>query len=133
MALSADRNTPLKDAEIIGVGVGAGVKIYAGSLVAANAAGFAVPGAVAATLTYLGRAEEFVDNSAGADGAKTVEIRRKKAFKFANHGADPVVQADIGKSCYIVDDQTVAHSSDTAARSVAGKVLGLEADGVWIE
>lgn len=133
MALSTDRNTPYKDTELVGVPVATAVKIFAGALVAANAGGFATPGAVAATLTYLGRAEESVDNTAGADGAKTVLVRRKKAFKFLNHGADPIVQADFGKTCYIVDDQTVAKTSDTAARSAAGKVVGIDADGVWVE
>ena len=37
---------------------------------------YATPGAVAATLTYLD----------GTDGAKTVNVRRKKAFKWKNHG-----------------------------------------------
>ena len=48
--------------------------------------GYATPGAVAATLTYLGRVEEQVDNTIGADGAKTVNVRRKKTFKWKNHG-----------------------------------------------
>ncbi|MCW5597794.1 MAG: hypothetical protein KIT59_01570 [Nitrosomonas sp.] len=48
--------------------------------------GYATPGAVAATLTYLGRVEEQVDNTGGADGAKTVNVRRKKNFKWKNHG-----------------------------------------------
>ena len=113
--------------------VAAGVKIFAGALLAANATGFAVPGAVATTLTYLGRAEEYVDNSAGADGAKTVIVRRKKAFKWANSGTDPVTQACLGLTCYIVDDQTVAKTSGTGTRSAAGRVMGLDADGVWVE
>ncbi|MDV6345832.1 hypothetical protein [Nitrosomonas sp. Is37] len=47
MTLSADRNTPMKDGELINVPVVANVKIYAGSLVAANASGYTTPGAVA--------------------------------------------------------------------------------------
>ncbi|MBI3712600.1 MAG: hypothetical protein HY253_06520 [Burkholderiales bacterium] len=132
-ALTADRNTPHKDAEIIGFQVGANVKIFGGSLVVANAAGFAVPGLTATTVTYLGRAEESVNNLGGADGAKTVLVRRKKAFKFGNLAADLVTQADVGKSCYIVDDQTVAKTNGANTRSVAGKVLAVEPDGVWIE
>lgn len=132
-ALTADRNTPKQSAEQIGVPVAAAVKIFAGSLVAANASGFATPGATATTLTYLGRASETVDNTAGANGAKTVRVDRKEAFKFANLGADPVVQADLGKTCYIVDDQTVAKTNGGATRSAAGKVVGIESDGVWVE
>lgn len=132
-ALTADRNTPMKAGESIAVPVAANAVIHAGALVVANATGYAAPGSVATTLTYLGRAEEAVDNTGGADGAKTVTIRRKAAFKFANHGADLVTQAELGKSCYIVDDQTVAKTSGTSTRSAAGKVLGVESDGVWVE
>lgn len=132
MPLTQDRNTPMKDAEEIPVPVAATTKIFAGSLIAANATGYAVPGSVATTLTALGRAEEYADNSAGAAGAKTVRVRRCKAFKFANHAADLVTQAEFGKTCYIVDDQTVAKTNGGATRSAAGKVLGVEADGVWV-
>lgn len=132
-ALTVDRNTPHKDAEIIGFQVGANVKIFGGSLVVANAAGFAVPGLTATTVTYLGRAEESVNNLGGADGAKTVLVRRKKAFKFGNLPADLVTQADVGKNCYIVDDQTVAKTNGGNTRSIAGQVLAVEPDGVWIE
>lgn len=130
-ALVADRNTQMKDGKLIAVPVATAKKIFAGSLVAANATGYATPGAVATTLTYLGRAEETVDNP-GADGAKTVLVRRGEAFKFANHGADAVTQASLGKVCYIVDDQTVALTNGTGTRSAAGIVIGVDADGVWV-
>lgn len=130
--LAADRNTPYKDSDLIAVPVAAAAKIYAGALVAANATGYAVQGATAATLTYLGRAEEAADNTAGANAAKTVNVRRGKQFQFANLGADPVTQASLGKVCYIVDDQTVAATSGTGTRSAAGVVMGVDADGVWV-
>lgn len=131
--LTADRNTPWKDTDTLSVPVAANVKIHAGSLVAANAAGFAVPGAVATTLTYLGRSEQFVDNTGGADGAKTLLVRRNKAFKWRNHGADPVTQAEFGKIVYIVDDETVAKTHGGNTRSEAGRVVQIESDGVWVE
>lgn len=133
MALTADRNTQMKDGELISVPVATNVKCYAGGLAVANATGFAAPGSVATTLTYLGRFEESVDNTGGANGAKTVLIRRKKAFKFKNHGADLVTQAELGKTCYIVDDETVAKTNGTSTRSAAGKVVGIDSDGVWVE
>lgn len=131
-ALVADRNTPMKDGKLIAVPVAANVKIFAGSLVAASATGLATPGATATTLTYLGRAEEQIDNTGGAASAKSVLVRRNESFKFANLAADLVTQASLGKVCYIVDDQTVALTSAAATRSVAGVVIGVEADGVWI-
>lgn len=132
-ALVADRNTPSKKTRRLPVPVAAGAKIYAGALVVANAAGFAAPGSTATTLTYLGRADESVDNTSGDDGAATIIVARGEAFLFANSATDPVVQADLGRACYIADDQTVAHSNGTNSRSVAGKVVGIEAGFVWIE
>ena len=131
MALTADRNTPMQDGELVSVPVATAVTIYAGALVAANATGFATPGALSTTLTYLGRAEEKVVN-AGADGAKSVLVRRGKAFKFKNSGADAVTQAEMGKPCYIVDDETVAKTNGNGTRSVAGTVMAIDTDGVWI-
>lgn len=131
MSLTADRNTQMKDGELIAVPMAA-VKIYAGALVAANASGYATPGAAAATLTYLGRAEETVDNSGGNAGDKTVLVRRGKMFKFGNYASDAVTQAELGKLCYIYDDSQVAKTSNAGARSVAGIVLGVDSDGVWV-
>ena len=133
MPLTASRNTQQKDAELIPLLVATGVKIFGGALVAINAGGYAVPGAVSATLKYVGRAEEYCDNTAGADGAETVLVRRKKAFKWLNSATDPVAQADVGNTVYIIDDQSVAKTSGSAARSVAGKLLGVDTDGVWVE
>lgn len=131
--LAADRNTPSKQGELISVPVAAGKKIYAGSLVAANASGYATPGAAATTLTYLGRAEAFVDNTGGADGDQDVLVRRKLAFKFANSATDPVTQASLGTACYIEDDETVAKTDGTGTLSQAGIVIAVDDNGVWVE
>lgn len=133
MSLTADRHTPYQDGELIPVPVAASVKCFAGGMAVANASGFAAPGTAATSLTYLGRFDEHVDNSAGANGDKTVLVRRGKAFKWKNSGSDPVTQASFGKVCYIVDDETVAASDGTSSRSPAGVVLGVDADGVWVE
>jgi len=133
VSLTSDRNTQYKHANAVAVPVAAGAKIFAGAMVCANATGFATPGATATTLTYLGRAEEFVDNTGAADGARTVLVRRSEAFKWSNSSADPVTQAEFGKTVYIVDDETVAKTSGTGTRSLAGRVVGIDTDGVWIE
>jgi hypothetical protein len=130
--LTADRNTPMTNGESIAVPMAATTEIFAGAMVCANATGYATKGAVSTTLTYLGRAEEHVNN-AGADGAANILVRRKKAFKFKNHGADLVTQAELGKTCYIVDDETVAKTNGTSTRSACGIVVSVDATGVWIE
>jgi hypothetical protein len=132
-ALTADRETKMKDGELVSVPVAASTKVFGGGMVCANATGYATPGATATTLTYLGRAEEQVDNSSGAAGALSVLVRRKKAFKWANLAADLVTQAELGKTCYVVDDQTVAKTNGTSTRSAAGVVIGIDSDGVWVE
>lgn len=103
--------------------------ILQGALVVSES-GLAVPGKTAASLTVLGMARETVVNS-GADGAKKIPFKRG-IFKFFNLGADPVVAGDVSKDCYIVDDQTVAKTSNSSARSIAGKVMAVESDGVFV-
>jgi hypothetical protein len=133
MALAKDRNTPHKDAELVVLPIAANVKVFAGALVAASATGYVTPGATATTLTYLGRAEEFVDNTGGAAGAKTVRVRRGKAFKWKNSAGDAVTQAELGKTCYIEDDETVSKTNAGGnTQSAAGKVVQVDADGVWV-
>ncbi len=135
--LTADRNTPMRKGEELELGVAGGKKIYAGSIAAVNiTTGYAEPGATSTNLRGVGRAEEQVDNTNGADGDKTVRIR-KGVFKFANDPTDPVSNADIGNKCYIVDDQTVARTDgDTGTgptRGEAGTIFKVDSDGVWVK
>lgn len=132
MALTADRDTPERAGVDFSFPVAAATKIYAGALVALNAAGDAVPGATATTLTAVGRADEQVDNT-GAAGDKVVAVR-KGVFRFGNSAAgDAITKAEIGADAYIVDDETVAGTDGTGTRSVAGKIVDVDADGVWVE
>jgi hypothetical protein len=131
-ALTADRNTYRKDAELIVLPAAAAKTFFVGALAALDAAGRATPGATATTLKGLGRVEDFVNNSAGAAGAADVTIRRG-TFRFANSAAgDAITAAEIGSDCYIVDDQTVAKTSGTNTRSIAGRVMDVDALGVWV-
>jgi len=131
MALTKDRNTHNRDGKLVSHPMAASKKIYAGALVVLNATGYAEPGSTATTLTAVGCAEEQADNSAGNNGDRAVLVRRG-VFKFKNH-TDAVTRAEIGKTCYIVDDETVAKTNGTSTRSAAGKVIDLDSDGVWVE
>jgi hypothetical protein len=84
-------------------------------------------------LTIFGVSDEYADNTAGAAGATSVMVRRGKAWKLANFSGDAVTQADVGKTCYVADSITVAKTSNTNARPVAGTVIAVESDGVWVE
>lgn len=131
-----DRNTPHRDAKLGGQPVAAATVIYGGHMVACDATGHMVPAAAstgaASTQTVLGVSDGWVDNSTGAKGDAIVLVRRGRAFLLVNSGTDPVTQADVGKNCYVVDSVTVAKTSDTDKRPYAGKVAGIETDGVWV-
>jgi hypothetical protein len=132
-ALTKDRNTHRRDGVQFNDPVAANVKIFAGSLYCLNATGYAVPGSTSTTLKARGRAEETVDNTGGAAGAKSVEGRRG-LFQFANSAStDEITRADINAQCYVVDDQTVAKTHATNTRSVAGVIRDVDSGGVWVE
>ena len=131
-ALTADRNTPYRDGELVKFKVKAAAKIYAGAIVVSDA-GYAKPGVKAENLIYLGRAEEFVDNTNGSDGDVSVLVRRGRAFKWANAGgANAAAQADVGKPAYIFDDQTVTDVAAGASKAGVAIILAVESDGVWV-
>lgn len=131
-AATADRNTPRRAGTNFAFPVKAATKIYAGTLVTLEA-GLAVPGKTAVGLVAVGIAEETVDNLAGANGAVTVPVRRGDVWRFDNSAAaDQITLADVGKDAYIVDDQTVAKTSATDTRSVAGTIRDVDAGGVWV-
>lgn len=106
--------------------------IFAGALVCLDATGYAVPGAVATTLTAMGIAEETVAN-AGADGAKSVTVRTSAGeldHLLENDGTNAVTIVHVGKAVYVQDDQTVC--SLATGRSVAGTCTGVSSKGVYV-
>lgn len=132
VALTADRDTHERSGDFVQLGVATNVVIFAGSIVARNASGFATPGAVSTTLRCIGRAAEYVSNDPGANNARRVLVE-KGIFKFANLAGDPITIADIGNDCFIANDQTVARTNGTSTRSVAGRVFAVDSDGVWVD
>lgn len=132
-ALSADRNTPRAEGDLKSLSVAASQLIYAGAIVMRNATGYGVKGATALNLVGAGVAQERVDNTAGVSGDKYVKVRVGR-FRFANSSAgDLITIADIGGPAYAVDDQTVAKTSGTNTRSIAGFIADVDAQGVWVE
>ena len=47
--------------------------------------------------------------------------------------AGDIVAADVGTTAYFVDDSTVSKSHDTNSRPIAGKIIQVDDDGVWVE
>ena len=129
-ALSAPRLVSEKAGITSTAPVAAATTIFQGALVVMEG-GVAKPGKTGVGLVVLGVAEDTADNSGGIAGAVAVTARRG-TFRFANLGADALTAADIGKDAYLVDDQTVAKTSATDTRSVAGKVIDVDAAGAWV-
>ncbi|PIW54598.1 MAG: hypothetical protein COW16_10435 [Sphingomonadales bacterium CG12_big_fil_rev_8_21_14_0_65_65_10] len=133
VALTESRLTPKRDGARFSRPVAAGATIFGGAIVALTAAGLATPGATAVGLTVDGIAKADADNSSGAAGDIAVEVE-KGVFRFANSaGADEITAAEIGDTAYLVDDQTVAKTDGAASRSTAGKIVDVDAQGVWID
>lgn len=131
MALAADRNTQMRDGELLSLPMAA-VKVFAGAIVAVNSSGYATKGQAATGMTYIGRAEAQVDNSGGSNGDKSIQVRRGKDFKWKNSATSAITQADVGKVCYIEDDETVSKTDQAGTLSAAGTITGVESDGVWV-
>lgn len=132
-ATTTDRQTQRRDGDRFTFPVAAATKIPTGVIVAVNTSGLAVNGAATAALVTVGVCEKLADNSAGLASAISVEVRRG-CFRFGNSASgDQIALADVGDDCYVVDNQTVAKTSDTGARPVAGKVRDVDATGVWVE
>ena len=113
--------------------VAAATTIYQGSLLALNQSGYLVKASADASLRVVGVSEDKVDNSAGAAGDLTCKPVRG-AWYFANSSTtDAVIDADLGRPCYVVDDNTVARTNGNGARPMAGIVVGVDADGVLVE
>lgn len=130
-ALTTGRNTTMRLGDHRVEPMAAAVKVFMGAIVMRNAAGYVTKGATATGCIGVGRASDTFDNSAGAAGDLRCEYRTG-IFGFANLAADLVTQADVGKLCYIADDQTVAKTDGTATRSPAGYVDGIEGSTVWV-
>ncbi len=81
-------------------------------------------GKVSTTLIPIGYFEE----DGTGDGTTNFRVRLFKELSlhwWDNDSGTPVVAADLGSLCYILDDRTV--SGDSTARSVAGRVWAINA------
>jgi hypothetical protein len=106
----------------------AAATFYKGAIVVFDQADSKVkPGVTNATSIALGRCEEHVLPNSGLTGIRV----RSGIFGPYNNSvsADLIANDDAGKLCYVVDDNTVALTSNTNARSIAGIVYKVDASG----
>lgn len=132
-ATTAPRNTPAMLGDVRKPPLPAAGKINQGAMVQINAAGYAVPASATIANVTIGRADEGVDNTAGANGDKSITVRRG-VFRYGNSAAgDLIARTEIGKTVYVVDDQTVAKTNNAGVRPAAGLCFDVDAQGVWVE
>lgn len=130
-ALSDNRDTPYRSGEYVSMTVASGAVIYAGAMVCENGSTYAVPALDSSGFIVIGRAEAKADNStANYSATKTVKVRRG-VFLWAN--GDSFTDANIGDYAYVEDDQTVQKGSSATQDVVAGVIIDVDDDGVWVD
>lgn len=117
---------------VLALGVKASTNIPAGAIVATDATGYAVNATTSTTLICWGIADAAADNSSGASGDIKVKVRGG-IHKFKNSSAgDAITVTELGKDVYVVDNETAAKTDGGATRSVLGKVVQVDSDGVFV-
>lgn len=129
-AATAPILTAERASHILTLPLAADTKIFAGTLVARDSAGRAVPASDAAGLRVVGRADDTVDNTDGAAGALSIPVR-VGCFKFANSVTNAIDPDDVGKLAHVEDNETVAETS--THKVAAGRIVEVESDGVWVD
>jgi hypothetical protein len=119
-ALTRDRATPYREGIEVEYSVAANTKIFAGSLVCVNAAGYAVPAADTSGFQFAGVAMEQVDNSGGSDGAQIIRLRRAGVFEF---DAISIAQAMVGTEMEAMDDHTFDDAVGTTNHVKVGRLV----------
>jgi hypothetical protein len=129
--MAEPRDTPMRSGELVAVGVASNTVIYAGSMVAVDAAGYAVPASDTAGLKVLGRAQSTIDNSGTAGAGALTLVVRRGVFSWVN--GDTFTVADIGTLAFVEDYATVQKAASATHDIIAGLILDVDDDGVWVD
>ncbi len=128
-----DRDTRKRDGGARAFPVAAAALMYAG-VIAVLTGGNLSKGVTGTGLVCVGVTQTRIDNTGGVAGAITGEVQTGVFGPFANSAAaDQILLADIGTTCFMVDDQTVAKTNGTSTRSAAGVVFDVSTEGVWVK
>jgi len=132
MALSADKLTEYTEGVDISIPVDDGDKIYEGAMVCVNASGYAVVGADASGLIFMGIAREQADNTSGSDGAINVTVRRRGLFNMTFHTAISI--ANVGDNVFIYDDGTVDLTGNVTYNIFVGVIAKyIDTTHAWVD
>lgn len=130
--LAADKKVEYTQGQELGFPVINADIIYAGALVAVNAAGYALPGSDTAGQIFQGVAMNAQDNSAGDAGDKTVTLLRRGLFKMTLGTA--ITQANVGDNVFLVDDQTVDVTAQVTNKIFVGIIASyIDSTHAWVD
>lgn len=128
-ALTSDLSTPCRLGRQYVHPLAAGVKAFSGGIAVLDATGNCRPAITATGLTACGVFQETVDNLLGSAGDKVVRVE-KGVFGFLTDGT--INRTHIGRTVYLLDDQTVAATNGSGRRSPAGTLDDFDGNHAWI-
>jgi hypothetical protein len=132
-AQAADRQVVRREGAIFEFPMAASVVAYIGALAVLDSSGNVKPAVTDTGLIPVGVFTSQVDNSTGNAADVTAPVMTG-IFRFGNSGSsDAITKAEIGDTCYIVDDQTVAKTNGSSTRSAAGQIVDVDTTGVWVQ
>lgn len=127
-ALTANKDTELREPKTMDHPVAAATTIFAGAMVCTNAAHNALPAADTSGLKFVGIAKDKVDNSAGAAGDQLVVVHRDGVAKLATAATFAV-----GDVAHAADDQTVTTATLATNDVAVGRVVKVVSGFVYVD
>jgi len=128
-ALTTDLSTPRRLGLQYVHPLAAAVKAWSGGIAVLDEQGNVRPAITATGLTACGVFQETKDNLLGAAGAKSIRVE-KGVFGFLTDAT--LNRTLIGKTVYLIDDQTVAATDGGGMRSPAGVLDDFDGTTAWI-
>jgi hypothetical protein len=106
---------------------------FQGSIVIVKTDGFAYVGVTGTSQKVIGIACVGLNTTGLADADKSVIVDPGTWGDFTNSAStDAIATDDRGKTCYVVDDDTVALTDGGSTRSAAGTVFDVADDGTSV-
>jgi len=117
--------------------IAASVAIYCGAMLSMDSSGYIRPARATASDKVLGVASRAIPSQAGAgapaDGGKVL-VESDGYHRMGNSATvDAITNAHVGRTCFVVDDQTVALTSAGGTRPRAGRVHKVDSTGVYVD
>jgi hypothetical protein len=130
-SVTSELTTKRREPDIESYPVYQAAKLYAGTIIMLNATGYAIDGADTASCVFAGIALETIDNTAGASGAKYIQVYRIGLFRLKLGTA---AITDVGTVVYILYNNEVARAAGATNDIPCGVVASYDSAGyAWID